>query len=291
MDELEATTVRQSDFDEYRRLLAREPNSLRFAEYAECLRQSGMLDQAKSLCEEGLSHHPAYATGYVVMGSILRDAGRHQEAEAAWGQALRLDPGHPQAHFRLGELFLERGEYDKGIAALEAALLYNPDFPEARSKLVETRGSDSEIRVRTSSSDETHRKPGERPIWLTADQYGSFIHSVLESPDIEAAELIDDDGACLAGALFDAVPSGARKAAVQLVADTRSMLFRLGAGRLRSIFVRTPTIAARCIPLGDLILLVSVTNQSSIVETDRCIEQLVNRQKIDRTGDESCSDA
>ena len=285
MDELEATTVRQSDFDEYRRLLARDPNSLRFAEYAERLRQVGMLKEAKAICEEGLARRPAYATGYVVMGSILHDSGQTEKAEMAWAQALRLDPGHPQAHFRLGELFLDRGEHEKGMAALEAALLYNPDFPEVRAKLVEARGPDCGLRSTTTSSEETRRKPGERPAWLTADQYDSFIRSVLELPNVEAVELIDDDGTHLAGALFDTSTSSARKAAVQLVADARAMLFRLGAGRLRSIFVRTPTTAARCVPLGDLILLVAVINQSSAGETDRCIEQLLDREMAVETGD------
>jgi tetratricopeptide (TPR) repeat protein len=62
-----------------------------FARVADAMRAEGRLDEAVSLCREGLRARPVVA-GYVVLGKTLVDAGRLEEAREQFEAALRLDP-------------------------------------------------------------------------------------------------------------------------------------------------------------------------------------------------------
>ena len=139
MTELEVADDRQATMERYRRILSRDPGSLRFAEFADELRRHGNLSEAAAVCARGLLRHPHYATGHVVMGEIFRDRKLPEKAEQEWREALRLDPGHPRAHLRVGELCLERGDTERAASESEAALLLNPESPEAYALLARAR--------------------------------------------------------------------------------------------------------------------------------------------------------
>ncbi len=62
-----------------------------FARVADALRAEGRLDEAVSLCQEGLRARPLVA-GYVVLGKTHMDAGRLEDAREQFEAALRLDP-------------------------------------------------------------------------------------------------------------------------------------------------------------------------------------------------------
>ena len=119
MTELEVADDRQAAVERYRRILSRDPGSLRFAEFADELRRRGSLSEAAAVCARGLLRHPHYATGHVVMGEIFRDRKLPEKAEQEWREALRLDPGHPRAHLRVGELCLERGDTERAASESE----------------------------------------------------------------------------------------------------------------------------------------------------------------------------
>src|SRR3954471_5080640 len=62
-----------------------------FARVADALRVEGRLDEAVSLCQEGLRARP-HVAGYVVLGKTHMDAGRLEDAREQFEAALRLDP-------------------------------------------------------------------------------------------------------------------------------------------------------------------------------------------------------
>ena len=276
MQDVEAIAGGREEVDEYHRLLAREPNSLRFAEYADRLRRFGQLEDALAICQRGLARHAAYSTGHVVMGEILIDSGKAKEAEAEWRRALQLDPGHPRAHLRLGELYLSRDETDHAIAAFETALLHSPEFPEARAKLAEAQGPSPTLRAgEPKPLRDRPRTPGERPEWLTADRFGDLVQHVSACPCVATAALVDSSGAPVSGELPEMAGRTRGEAPVSFLVEARALLSRLGAGRLRSALVCSNALSLRCVPLGDLTLLATLRWRSPVGEADDQIEECI----------------
>ena len=286
MHELETTERTHEDLEEYQRLLVRDPDSLRFAEYADLLRRAGRLDDASTICQHGLTRHPAYSTGHVVMGDILSDARRPAEAEDEWQEALRLDPGHPRAHYRLGELHLSRGEREQAITEIEMALLYSQDFPEARAKLLELKGT-SEL-VSAQSRDPRARGgriPGQRPTWLTQEHLPALLSRASDLPSAEAAGLYDSAGVLLEGEPVRCSAAPEEEPAVKFLSDVRVLLFRLGAGRLRSALICGEQLNLRCLPLGDLTLVVQLGARSIDASDDQLEHVLLQEQPERHEGD------
>lgn len=263
------------ELEAHRRLLARDPDSLRFAEYADLLRRLGQLSEAIEVCSSGLARHPHYSTGHVVLGEVLLDFGKVTEAEAEWQKALQLDPGHPRAHVRMGELYLARDDRERAATAFEAALLYSPDYAEARARLSETRGVPSAAQEHKSVEQPT-RRPGERPGWLTDDRLGELLRLVRGCASVETAAFTRTDGGVLASGEASP-PREACKEGASLVRDARDLLSRLGAGRLRSALVAGATGTLCCVSLGDLLLVAGVRPEATYGQSEQEIEQVVAR--------------
>lgn len=263
--------------EEYLRLLAREPNSLRFAEYADRLRCMEKLADAAKLCEHGLARHPTYATGHVVMAEILLDADMPEKAAAELHEALRLDPRHPRAHLALGELLLSRGEMASAVAEFEAALVYSPGLPEAEAGLAQARGKAPEAHhPRPPAAAATGRKPGERPEWLTADNTGEMIDLLAPCASVGSAAMAGEDGTIMAASPHAAAAMGTAHAEVELVGEARSLVSRLGAGRLRSVLISGGHNRALYVPLGDLVLVAGLRPGSSVDEAAQQVEAAIN---------------
>lgn len=277
MQDVEAIAGGRGEAEEFRRLLTRDPNSLRFAEYADRLRQFGQLEDALAICRRGLARHPAYSTGHVVMGEILIDSAKPKEAEAEWRHALQLDPGHPRAHLRLGELYLTRGETDSAIAAFETALIHSPEFPDARAKLAELKGpSPPPPTGQRPPRDDRLRTPGERPEWLTSDRFDDLVRRVSACRSVEAASLVDASGSPVAGELPETLGRSTAEGPMSFLAEARDLLSRLGAGRLRSALICSDALSLRCVPLGDLALLASLRPPVSTGEAEAQIESCLS---------------
>lgn len=253
----EALDNYRTDVDRYRRLLEREPGSLRFAEFADQLRRDGKISDATAICARGLAHNPSYATGHVVMGDIFRDAGLPDRAEAEWREGLRLDNTHPQAYLRLGELHLSRGEPERAVAMLEAALLHNPGLPQAQAKLAEARRRLSGEGGAGQDEDPSAKpwRPGERPGWLTSERFEELVEAVAERRSVEAAALVNLEGLLLEGSMPVAGRlGGGAGVAADLVAEARDLMRRLAGGRLRAALVQGAGGSLYCLALGDLTL-------------------------------------
>jgi predicted regulator of Ras-like GTPase activity (Roadblock/LC7/MglB family) len=269
-------------------MLEREPGSLRFAEFADELRRDGKLSDATAICARGLTYHPGYATGHVVMGDIFRDAELPEKAEVEWREALRLDLTHPQAYLRLGELHLSRGEPERAVAMFEAALLHNPGLAEAQAKLAVARrrmsgesGDEGE-----EAADARQWRPGEWPAWLTSERFEELVEAVSDCGSVEAAALVNSDGLLLEGSL--PVPGklgGGAGGAAELLAEARDLMRRLAGGRLRAAFIGGEGGSLRCVALADLMLAATLKPGSQVGAAKAEIEEAIaNMGRPGRSG-------
>lgn len=235
-----------------RRMLRREPDSLRFAEFADYLRRQGRVAEARALCERGLARHPGYATGQVVMGEILRDQEDPAKAEEMWLEALRLDPLHPRAHLRLAELYLRRGDVERAVAAIETVLLVSPGLPEAQALAESAQGEVA--RAARPEAPGAAQRPA-RPAWLTAERFEELVGVVENCSAVQSVALVNAGGLALAGGVAAcADPAGAAAAVAELMGQAGRLLTLIGGG-LRGATICCRLGPARCVPLGDLTLL------------------------------------
>ena len=255
--------------DEYLRLLAREPSSLRFAEYADHLRRLERLSDAMVICKHGLVRHPSYATGHVVMAEIMLDTGAPEMAAHHLREALKLDPSHPRAHLLLGELLLTQGDKERAAAEFEAALLASPNLVEAQTALAEARGALTTAQPPAgSNSSATGRKAGQRPEWLTVDRIGDLVDLVAARPSVNRAHAVDADGRVLASSTFGG-PRLSGKADVGFVNELRGLASRLAAGRLQSVALCGRQTLTLYLPLGDLVVVAGLRPGADLDEEVR----------------------
>jgi Tfp pilus assembly protein PilF/predicted regulator of Ras-like GTPase activity (Roadblock/LC7/MglB family) len=277
LKETEAIEAARAEVEAYRRLLARNPGSLCFAEYADRLREAGMISDATRICARGLSRHPGYATGHVVMGEVFLERGLPEKAEREWLEALRFDPGHPRGHLRLGELYMSRGETARAMVEFRSALLHRPDFPEAQARVAElceevAGGADA----REAPQPEEQWRPGDRPAWLTGDRLEELVETVAACDGVESAALANRDGLVLAGSLPPgADPGTGPVGALRLVEEARSLLRRLAAGRLKAALMCGAGGGVRCLPLDDLTLVAGISAEAPPGAVQRAIEHVL----------------
>jgi tetratricopeptide (TPR) repeat protein len=290
---LDAIEDARAEAERYRRLLRRDPTSLRFAEYAERLRRAGKVTDATAICARGLMHHPGYATGHAVMGEIFRDAGLMDKAEQEWREALRLDPRHPRAHLCLGELHRSRGDLAQAAASFETAVALNPHSSEARDKLAELSESPAPGQTGETASplhhDDRHREPARPP--LSAEECGALVDALCRTAVVEAAALTDAGGTPVAGhASSSGVPDSVLAAAVSLTAAAKNLTSRLGAGRIRGVLLRGSRGGLRCVPVGDLTMIATLDPKTppgeAAAATDAAIAEEQERARAEEGSDE-----
>jgi tetratricopeptide (TPR) repeat protein len=74
------------------RRLAEHPRSPLFARVAELFLDENRLEDALSLCDEGLTVYPYYPTAHLIRARILRKLGRYPEVETELETVRRLVP-------------------------------------------------------------------------------------------------------------------------------------------------------------------------------------------------------
>lgn len=107
--------------------LEKDPGSPVFAALADLYREEGLLDEAFSVCQRGLSIHPNYAEAHVVLGQIHAARGSLEEAESELEVATRLDPNDAWAFSVLGQIYAHRNKNQAAINCLDRAHFLNPE--------------------------------------------------------------------------------------------------------------------------------------------------------------------
>lgn len=130
LDRLDQATVH------YRRLLDLKPD---YPEgqfnFANVLKDKGLLDEAAAGYARAIRLRPGYAEAHYNLGVLLQDKEDIDGARAAYLRALQTAPDHAKAHNNLGALDQKEGDLDAAASRYQTAIENSPDYAEAHNNL------------------------------------------------------------------------------------------------------------------------------------------------------------
>jgi tetratricopeptide (TPR) repeat protein len=126
---------REEALDYLDRAIAIEPNSERWLDRAELLREQGDLAQALSSYESAVSLDSKNANALNGQGHLLALAGDHEHAVKAFRQATKADPKSAAAWYNLGTSLHALKRIKQARKALLKAVEVNPEFVQALNTL------------------------------------------------------------------------------------------------------------------------------------------------------------
>ena len=116
----------------YEERLAKDPDSLAFAPLADAHRKAGRVQEAISLCREGLARFPEYATARLILAKALLDAEDPEGALAEVHALLKAHPADAQAHRLAADLERRAGRYAEALGHFRQAATLDPFDRESR---------------------------------------------------------------------------------------------------------------------------------------------------------------
>jgi tetratricopeptide (TPR) repeat protein len=115
--------------------LARDPDSLAFAQLADLYRKAGRTGDAIGLCRDGLQRWPHYTTARLILAKTLLAEGQHDGALAELDAILQTSPKDVQCHRLAAEVHRRAGRLDTAVAHLEKAVGLDPGDRESSTLL------------------------------------------------------------------------------------------------------------------------------------------------------------
>src|SRR5688572_24115238 len=106
--------------------LAKDPSSRLFAQLAEELRKDGDLEEAISVCREGLKKQPAYPSARMTLGRALFDTGDVAAARAEFETVLKGAPDNILASRLLAECLEGLGDLPAAVRQYKTTLAMAP---------------------------------------------------------------------------------------------------------------------------------------------------------------------
>jgi tetratricopeptide (TPR) repeat protein len=117
--------------------LARDPESLSFAQLADLYRKAGRTADAVAVCRRGLVRFPHYTTARLILAKAFVADGDLDGALAELAAILELSPKdvQSQSHRLAAEIHRRCGRIDDAVRHLEAAARLDPGDRESRTLL------------------------------------------------------------------------------------------------------------------------------------------------------------
>ncbi|MCM2281761.1 MAG: tetratricopeptide repeat protein [Bdellovibrionaceae bacterium] len=109
----------------------KNPRSKVFAPLAEAYRKMGLLEEARTVAQSGVKHHPDFASGRVVYARILFDSQNYDETLNQLIAAVRLSPDNLMAHSLMGETLLLLRRPKDALNAFKMVLFVDPSHERA----------------------------------------------------------------------------------------------------------------------------------------------------------------
>ena len=163
------------------------PESADFALMAQEFVRKEDFDRAISLLTEGIRSHPAYATGYLILGTIHSQRGEQEKATEFFEKALALDPQNPRLLFLLGRQYMTSSP-DRAQELLWKARRYEPEHKQ----LAEVFHEALEVTGSTDESVETIFIGHEEPSEITVPQEDEIVRedTVQDEEEIVLIEVV-----------------------------------------------------------------------------------------------------
>lgn len=115
--------------------LARDPESLAFAQLADLYRKAGRTADAITVCREGLRRWPHYTTARLILAKTLLAEGQMEAALAEVDAILQTSPKDVQCHRLAAEVHRRAGRLDAAVAHLDKAVGLDPGDRESAALL------------------------------------------------------------------------------------------------------------------------------------------------------------
>src|ERR671918_2245341 len=115
--------------------LARDPESLAFAQLADLYRKAGRTGDAVGLCREGLRRWPHYTTARLILAKTLLAEGQPDAALDELAGVLQTSPNDVQCHRLAAEVHRRAGRIDAAVTHLERAVGLDPGDRESSALL------------------------------------------------------------------------------------------------------------------------------------------------------------
>jgi tetratricopeptide (TPR) repeat protein len=115
--------------------LARDPESLAFAQLADLYRKAGRTAAAIDLCRQGLRRWPHYTTARIILTKTLLAEGQIEPAQAEVEAILQTSPKDVQCHRLAAEVHRRAGRLDAAVAHLQQAVGLDPGDRESSALL------------------------------------------------------------------------------------------------------------------------------------------------------------
>jgi cytochrome c-type biogenesis protein CcmH/NrfG len=123
----------------FTRRLAQDPHSRVFAPLADLLRQTGRLQDALDLLEDGVARHPNYVSALVIKGQTLLDAGLVDQARVVLAGVMELDSENILVLRLLTDDARNRQAWKESIPLLEKLVVLETDDDHWPSALAEAK--------------------------------------------------------------------------------------------------------------------------------------------------------
>lgn len=231
------------------RELARDPQSLAYAELAEAFRRRGQRDEALRVALQGLSRHPNHADGHDSLARIYADLGELERARKAWVRVLEIAPDHAGALRGVAFLLFRQGDMGGAEAALAKVLARDPGDAAARRALETVRGGARTAEVAASEqAPAAAAAPAAAPLAQRPAVFHGFDGAMAD------ILLLDHRGLVLAGGLTDERGADASELAAAALAGVSGEAARtaeyLGLGSWSAIVAEAETANLVVAPVG-----------------------------------------
>ena len=130
-----------TDIKKYVKIIARDPRA--FASLANALLNKGYVDEAMSVCEEGLEADPDFIAGRAVLGKCYVKDGKIDKAQEEFEAILEQNHDNVVALIGLGEIYYSMEEYNQALEMYERLLFIDPMNEEFQEMVEKIKGLQS----------------------------------------------------------------------------------------------------------------------------------------------------
>lgn len=117
--------------------LKRDPASRRFAELAREYQRLGRMEEAKTLCEQGLQRHPSLWQARLLLAQIQMAKGDLEAAGATVQKILMPLPDNVAANHLAGDIYLALGDRAKALKHYQVVDLFEPGRADVGRRIAE----------------------------------------------------------------------------------------------------------------------------------------------------------
>jgi len=113
--------------EELQEKLTKDPKSRIFLQLAEEYRKSGMPEEAITVCQEGLKHHPGYVSAKVTLGKAYLDLKKVDEAQQIFEDVIEQAHDNLMANRNLGDIYYMKGFSEEALKHYKVINMFNPN--------------------------------------------------------------------------------------------------------------------------------------------------------------------